>query len=169
MSKKTSWIAAALWLSLTLVLHGQTVQAQSKDAAQLTGTTLEGAAFDLAELRGKVVLVVFWATDCAVCRDKMPELRANYQGWLNQPFEMVLVNTDRRLSDVQTYEKILELTVPRKQRFPHLWAGDKGYADAFGPRKTLPATYIVGKDGIIKKTYTGRVPPEAWDEIADLL
>lgn len=136
---------------------------------RLTGQTLEEQPFDIANLRGKVVLVVFWSTDCAVCRDKMAELRANYEGWQGKPFEMVLVNTDRKFQDLQSYESIIELTVPRKLRFPQLWAGQTAYRDSFGKQTMVPATFIVGKDGRIEKTYTGRIPPEAWDDIADLL
>lgn len=136
---------------------------------RLIGQTFEGRAFDLAGLRGKVVLVVFWSTTCAVCRDKMGELRANYEGWRGQPFEMVLVNQDRRLQDVQAYEQILALTVPRAQRFPQLWSGQPGHVDSFGAQAVLPATYIINKSGTVEKAYAGRIPPEAWDDIADLL
>jgi len=69
-------------------------------APMIEGKTLEGQAFRLATLRGKVVLVMFWSTDCAVCRDKMPELRQNYQGWQGKPFELVLVSTDRKFDDL---------------------------------------------------------------------
>ncbi len=136
---------------------------------RVIGQTFDGRPFDLAGLRGKVVLVVFWSTTCAVCRDKMGELRANYEGWRGQPFEMVLVNQDRRLQDVQAYEQILALTVPRAQRFPQLWSGQPGYADSFGAQAALPATYIINKSGTLEKAYAGRIPPEAWDDIADLL
>jgi thiol-disulfide isomerase/thioredoxin len=44
---------------------------------QIEGKTIEGAPFKLSSLKGKVVLVMFWSTGCAVCRDKMPELRNN--------------------------------------------------------------------------------------------
>jgi len=136
---------------------------------RVIGRTFDGQPFDLAGLRGKVVLVVFWSTTCAVCRDKMGELRANYEGWRGQPFEMVLVNQDRRLQDVQAYEQILAVTVPRAQRFPQLWSGQPGYADTFGTHSVLPVTYIVNKSGVVEKTYVGRIPSQAWDDIADLL
>ncbi len=136
---------------------------------RLSGQTFEGQPFDLASLRGKVVLVVFWSTTCAVCRDKMGELRANYEGWRGQPFEMVLVNQDRRLQDVQAYEQILALTVPRAQRFPQLWRGQPAYADSFGAQAVLPATFIINKAGQVEKSYVGRIPAQAWDDIADLL
>ncbi len=135
----------------------------------LRGLTFEDQPFELAGLRGKVVLVVFWSTACAVCRDKMGELRANYEGWRGQPFELVLVRQDRRLQDVLAYEQILALTVPRAQRFPRLWSGQPGYADSFGAQGVLPATYLINKSGAVEKSYLGRIPAEAWDDMADLL
>ncbi len=171
---------ANLALAAMLLTQAATTPAQAQTTSRaaspsamapprLSGQTFDGRPFDLAGLRGKVVLVVFWSTTCAVCRDKMGELRANYEGWRGQPFEMVLVNQDRRLQDVQAYEQIIALTVPRAQRFPQLWNGQPGYADSFGAQAVLPATYIVNKNGKVEKTYVGRIPPEAWDDIADLL
>ena len=74
------------------------------------GKTIEGKPFKLDSLKGKVVLVMFWSTGCAVCRDKMPELRQNYEGWAGKPFEMVLVSTDRAMADLDAYEKIISRT-----------------------------------------------------------
>ncbi len=169
-------LTLALLLTLPAVPQAQTQPQPARAAVpaptgqpRLIGQTFEGRPFDLAGLRGKVVLVVFWSTTCAVCRDKMGELRANYEGWRGQPFEMVLVNQDRRLQDVQAYEQILALTVPRAQRFPQLWSGQPGHVDSFGTQAVLPATYIINKGGSVEKTYVGRIPPEAWDDIADLL
>jgi peroxiredoxin len=137
--------------------------------AVLSGQTLQGQSFDLKKQRGKVVMVLFWSTTCAVCRDKMAELRANYRGWRDEPFELVLVSTDRRVQDVHDYEQILALTVPSEQQFPQLWLGQPGYADNFGPQRMLPATFIINKSGRVEKSYVGRIPPQAWDDIADLL
>jgi thiol-disulfide isomerase/thioredoxin len=136
---------------------------------QIEGKTIEGAAFKLSSLKGKVVLVMFWSTGCAVCRDKMPELRNNYEGWAGKPFELVAVNTDTRMQDFLDYERIISRTVPLKQRFVQLWTGDGGYRDNVGKPAQLPATFLVDKTGKVVERYVGRIPPEAWDRIADLL
>ncbi|RYG10725.1 MAG: TlpA family protein disulfide reductase [Burkholderiales bacterium] len=133
------------------------------------GRTIEGQPFKLAALKGKVVLVMFWSTGCAVCRDKMPELRQNYEGWAGKPFEMVLVSTDRKMGDLQEYEKIISRTVPLKQRFVQLWSGEAGYKDNLGAPGQLPASFLVDKTGKVVQRYQGRIPAEAWDKIAELL
>lgn len=154
-------LLAALWLPPVL--------AQPAPAPTVEGRTLEGRPFSLAGLRGKVVLLMFWSTDCAVCRDKMPELRQNYQGWQGKPFELVLVSTDRRLKDLDDYERIISSTVPLKQRFVQLWAGDGGYRDNLGRPAQLPAAWLIDKTGKVVERFSGRIPAEAWDKIAELL
>ncbi|MBW8721680.1 MAG: TlpA family protein disulfide reductase [Polaromonas sp.] len=136
---------------------------------QIEGKTIDGASFKLSSLKGKVVLVMFWSTGCAVCRDKMPELRNNYEGWAGKPFELVAVNTDTRMQDFMDYERIISRTVPLKQRFVQLWTGDGSYKDNVGKPVQLPAAFLVDKNGKVVERYVGRIPPEAWDRIADLL
>jgi peroxiredoxin len=159
---------AALPLALALLAAAPLAAAQTPPAIE--GRTVDGKPFQLASLKGKVVLLMFWSTGCAVCRDKMPELRQNYQGWAGKPFEMVLVSTDRRRKDLDDYEAIITRTVPLKQRFVQLWAGEAGYKDNLGtPATQLPASFLIDKSGKVVEKYQGRIPAEAWDRIAELL
>jgi thiol-disulfide isomerase/thioredoxin len=166
-------LTAAFPLALALLAapaSSQTQAAQSPaGAAAVEGRTLEGKPFQLTSLKGKVVLLMFWSTGCAVCRDKMPELRQNYQGWAGKPFEMVLVSTDRRMKDLDDYEAIISRTVPLKQRFVQLWTGGPGYKDNLGAKAQLPASFLIDKNGKVVEKYQGRIPAEAWDKIAELL
>lgn len=136
---------------------------------EIEGKTIDGKAFKLSSLKGKVVLVMFWSTGCAVCLDKMPELRNNHEGWIGKPFELVAVNTDAKEKDFLDYESIISRTVPKKQRFVQLWTGEASYKDNVGKHQQLPATYLMDKTGKVIEQYVGRIPAEAWDKIADLL
>ena len=136
---------------------------------QIEGKTIDGAPFNLNMLKGKVVLVMFWSTGCAVCRDKMPELRNNYSGWAGKPFELVAVSNDRRMQDWLDYERIISRTVPAKERFIQMWSGDVAYKDNLGKHAMLPTAYLLDKTGKVVERYVGRIPAEAWDTIADLL
>lgn len=162
---QTLLIAASL---SPLALMAQTIPPPEAQPA-LRGSTLEGKAFDLQALRGKVVMVVFWSTDCAVCRDKMPELRANVKGWMGQPFQLISVSTDRQRSSAESYTQLINITVPANQRFTTLWSRDVRYHDTFGPTGHLPAAFLLDKSGRLVEQYHGRIPAEAWDRIADLL
>ena len=136
---------------------------------QLEGKTIDGSPFDLNMLKGKVVLVMFWSTGCAVCRNEMPELRSNYAGWAGKPFELVAVSTDAKVQDLLDCERIISRTVPSKERFVQLWTGESGYKDNLGKHGRLPAAYLLDKTGKLVERYAGLIPLEAWDNIANLL
>lgn len=164
-------LACAIWLGMSAAV-AQTAPSAGAVAAikpVIEGKTVEGKPFKLSSLNGKVVLVLYWSTNCAVCRDKMPELRTNYEGWAGKPFELVAVSTDTRMQDLLDYENIISRTVPIKQRFVQLWIGESGYRDNLGKHAQLPAAYLIDKSGKVVQSYVGRIPPEAWDRIADLL
>ena len=167
-----TYLFTHLLLSLGLLLSLAPTAAPAQalgDAPALSGRTLSAEPFDLSALRGKVVLVLFWSTDCPVCLDKMPELRANAQGWRGKPFELVSVSFDRRERDAADYEKLVGTLVPTTQRFPTLWAGHPAYKSSAARPAHLPTTWLIDKAGKLVETYSGRIPPEAWDRIAELL
>ena len=139
----------------------------------VTGLTFDKKPFQLSSLKGKVVVLMFWTTDCAVCRDQMPELRENIRGWADKPFELVLVSADKRMSDVDSYNAIVSQAVPVKQRFVQLWSGDSGYKSSVNvaqiPKNQLPLTFVLDKSGKVVASQNGRIPAAWWDFIADLL
>ncbi len=159
---------SAVWAQSALQAGAQVAPA-TVQVPVIEGKTIDGKPFKLSMLKGKVVLVMFWSTGCAVCRDKMPELRENYAGWNGKPFELVAVNTDARKNDFMEYERIIVSTVPPKQRFVQLWTGESGYLDSFGNHPQLPNAFLIDKTGKLIERYVGRIPPETWDRIADLL
>ena len=152
---------------LLLALWSPQIYAQTVPLVQ--GSTTDGKPFELGSLKGKVVLLMFWSTSCPVCRDKMPEIRQNHDGWAGKPFEVVLVSTDKRIKDLDDYEKVLARTVPMTARQVWLWSGDQSYKDNLGSHPRLPATYVIDKTGKVVERYAGRIPAEAWDKISDLL
>jgi thiol-disulfide isomerase/thioredoxin len=143
----------------------------------VTGKTLEGQAFDLAKLKGRVVMLMFWSTECAICRDKMPELRENAKGWADKPFSLVLVSADKRMADVDSYNAIINKAVPMKERLPQVWALDPTYKDNLGTldaARTKPASHwpmilVLDKAGKVVTRHQGRMPADVWDDVAGLL
>ncbi len=136
---------------------------------QLEGTNAEGKRLQLVSLKGRVVLVFYWATGCAVCRDKMPELRANLKGWQDEPFTVFGVNMDARRQDWLDYERFVLQSVPANQRFASVWAGGADYRDSMGRPTQVPSAAVIDKGGQLVEEYRGRVPVEAWNRIADLI
>jgi thiol-disulfide isomerase/thioredoxin len=153
-----------------LLLAAASTWAVAQTPWRVRGPTLDGASFDSAAQRGKVLMVFHWSTDCAVCRSKLPELRANAQGWRGKPFELVLVSEDRRRADALAYDEAWRATQKADLHPPSLWAGEPGFADSSKARpRQLPLTIVLDAQGIERARFEGRIPPEAWDAVAELL
>jgi thiol-disulfide isomerase/thioredoxin len=138
--------------------------------AALVGKTERGAAVDLAEYKGKVVLLFFWSTDCSVCLDLLPEMRTNLKGWQGKDFVIVAVNQDRAMANLNAYERVLDQVAPPNSQMKIVWRRDPSYHDTFGdlPVKE-PTTVVVDRKGLVVKNITGRAAPEVWDDIAELV
>jgi len=151
------------------VLFASTTLAQAPTAAPLPPLDLQafgmnGERFMQDQIKGKVAIVFFWATSCAVCRDSLPELRANLAGWRNKPFALVTVNVDRNVNDWLSYERILGQTQTPPEGLIMVRQDD---AKPVPPK--LPLTLLVDAKGKVVARYEGRLAPEAWDGVADLM
>jgi len=131
----------------------------------LTLSDLEGRAHRLADYRGKVVLVNFWATWCVPCREEMPsieKLRASLEG---RPFVVLAVNLAEPESRIRQFLEAVPV------RFPVLLDKNAQTAKAWQAR-VLPATFIVGPDGVARYQYFGELDwskPEIREAILALL
>lgn len=141
----------------------------TESIVRLEGSDAEGQPIRLSAQRGRVVLVFHWRTGCAVCRDKMHELRANLIGWQGQAFSLIGVNADARRKDWLDYEQLVASAVPTAQRFPSIWRGDPSTVDSMGPPTQWPTAVLIDKSGRPVERYVGRIPAAAWDRIAELL
>jgi peroxiredoxin len=155
--------SAFLALTLGLVSTVGPVWAEPtalKQTLMIPATTLEGGKFDADQLKGRVVMVYYWSTSCAVCRSHLSELRANLAGWKNKPFALVTVNVDADATQWRAYEHIVAKT--QAVRPISVW-------ESKGATGKLPITLVTDTAGVVKYRYEGRIAPESWDSVAELL
>jgi peroxiredoxin len=113
-------------------------------------TTIQGEKLTPADLRGKVVLVNFWATSCVTCVKEMPKLVETYRKHRDRGFETIAVAMSY---DPPNYV----LHYAEKNTLPFKVALDPvgAAARAFGDVSLTPTTFIVDKRGTIVKRYLG--------------
>lgn len=160
-----AWLAGIAPVSL----FAQTPPTATPSLAELRGVTPGGQVLALNALRGQVVMVFYWSTECPVCRNKMPELRANAAGWQGQTFTLLGVNMDQKREEFLRYETVVAPLLPKEHQFPSVWGRDPAYLDNLGAIAHLPTTVLINKQGQVAERYIGRIPPQAWNRIADLL
>ncbi|MCD6705663.1 MAG: TlpA family protein disulfide reductase [Thiobacillus sp.] len=146
---KPALIAVAV-LALVGALAYALLDKPSAPAA--TFTTLEGRSIVLGELRGKVVLVNFWATSCPGCIKEMPGMVETYNQYKDRGFEIVAV---AMRYDPPNY--VVNFVRTRQLPFPVALDVDGGHARAFGNVQLTPTSFIIGKDGRILEQKLGEL------------
>jgi peroxiredoxin len=144
-------IAAGAGLSLTT----------RADAPEVRFTNLAGGSFSTSDLRGKVVLVNFWATDCSTCMHEMPKMVETYNKFSGRGYEMVAV--------AMSYDHpnfVAAYAAKNKLPFKVALDIDGSVARQFGDVRVTPTTYLIDKRGRVLKQYLGE--PE-WTEFHALV
>lgn len=135
--------------ALLALLFAQAVS-QESPAPQVTFTSLKGEKISMGSLRGKVVLVNFWATSCVGCIHEMPRMIDTYRKYQTQGLETIAVAMSY---DPPNY--VLNYT--EKNALPFKVALDVrgSLAQAFGDVQLTPTTFIIDKRGNIIKRILG--------------
>ena len=113
-------------------------------------TTLDGRMGTLEGLRGKVVLVNFWATWCPYCRKEMPALQKFYQDYQGKGFEIIAFSTDDDPAKAASYMREAAYTFPAAM-------ADSEIQQAFGPVSQIPMSMIIDRDGRLRHKIKGQV------------
>jgi peroxiredoxin len=122
-----------------------------KEAAPaVTFKTLNGEQITTESLRGKVVLVNFWATSCGSCIAEMPQMVETYNQYREQGLEFVAVAMSY---DPPSY--VQNYTETRQLPFKVALDTDGANAKAFGDVQLTPTTFVIDKQGNILKRYVG--------------
>ncbi len=150
-SRKPFWIkiAAAVFVLVLAAIAYLTLFSRTH-APEVTFTSISGEQIGMDSLRGKVVVVNFWATSCTTCVAEMPELVQTYEKYRDKGMDLVAVAMQY---DPPNY--VINFAQTRKLPFIVALDHTGQVATAFGDVKMTPTTFLIGKDGQIIKRYLG--------------
>ena len=111
---------------------------------------LDNRVHRLADYRGKVVLVNFWATWCGPCRDEMPSIQELKRKLAGRPFVVLAVNLDEPESRIRKFLQEVKID------FTILLDPERKVSKQWDAR-ILPASYVVGADGRIRYSLVGEI------------
>jgi thiol-disulfide isomerase/thioredoxin len=124
----------------------------SGPAPNFTLQSNAGGPVSLASLKGKVVMVNFWATWCVPCRQEMPHLEALYQKYNSLGFELLAVNVEK--NNAEGARRWLQET---PVTFPVLFDPENQVTKLYKVQ-TMPSTVIIGRDGTMRFMHNGYKP-----------
>jgi peroxiredoxin len=111
---------------------------------------LDGRPLDLAQYRGKVVLLDFWATWCAPCRDEIPHYVQWQDKYGGQGLQVIGISMDDGPKPVREFYREFKMNYP-------VAVGTEQVAQAYGGILGLPVTFLIDRDGRVAAKYTGAV------------
>ncbi len=112
---------------------------------------LEGNRGRLSDLRGKRVLINFWAFWCPPCVEELPRLRRYYLRYKDQyDFEILAVSTSEESTEEQVREFVEKYQLP----FPILYDLDRDVLALYGAN-SFPTTFIINREGVIDDIFIG--------------
>jgi cytochrome c biogenesis protein CcmG, thiol:disulfide interchange protein DsbE len=128
----------------------------NKPAPGFARTSLQNESIDLAALRGRVVLLNFWATWCGPCQVEMPWFVQWQDKYKAQGLSVVGVSMDDDSEPVQSFISKRHLNYP-------ILMGDEKLGLAYGGVLGLPVTYLIDRQGIIRARYQGETNLDAME------
>jgi thiol-disulfide isomerase/thioredoxin len=110
---------------------------------------MNGADVSFSSLRGKIILLNFWATWCEPCKEEIPDLIT-----LQEQYKDDIVVLGFSIDD--SAEQLRKYAAEYKMNYPVLvGAGHENIQEAYGPMWGVPVTVIIGRDGKIAKKQSG--------------
>lgn len=127
-------------------------------------TLLDGTKSDTSQLRGKVVLLNFWATTCSICVAEMPRIVATHEKFSSRGFETLAV--------AMSYDppaSVVRFAESRRLPFGVVIDNTGEIAKSFGDVPGTPTTFVLNKRGEIVKRYLGEPDFAALEQLVDRL
>jgi thiol-disulfide isomerase/thioredoxin len=152
-------VVRKILFTLLLVLGPVPALAQTPvSAPSVVLKNLQRRNVKLADFKGKVVLINFWATWCPPCRAEIPDLVKWQKQYSRQGFQVIGVTyppTNRRA--VRAFVHQLKMNYP-------VWLGTKATKALFDSGDTLPFSVVIDREGKVRENIEGIMLPEEFDE-----
>jgi cytochrome c biogenesis protein CcmG/thiol:disulfide interchange protein DsbE len=154
-------VRAAILVGLALLLlapGAQAVPELDQPAPALKGTLFSGAAFDLEQMKGKVVLVNFYSSYCKFCAYEIGNLETFYEQHHGEGFDVIALGVDE-LADRGRVARMLGI-----YNLPGTMV-DELRANGFGRRYPTPTTFLIDRNGVLRYKRWGAKTPEFYREV----
>lgn len=153
----------------------------ARELKPFTAVDIDGRKIDLADYRGKVVLVDFWATWCGPCIREMPHVVKAYKKYKDRGFEVIAISLDQEPGqkkggpilepkpDGETVRKIRRSMKKLEMTWPCIYEGGQ-WATRLAKEngiRSIPATFLIDRDGKVR--FTNLRGPRLGEKIAELL
>ena len=136
-----------------------------RDAApHVAYTLLDGTKSDTAQLRGKVVLMNFWATGCTICMHEMPQIVATHEKFKSRGYDTLAV--------AMSYDppaSVVHYAQTRQLPFGVAIDNTGAIAKSFGDVRATPTSFLINRRGEIVKRYIGEPDFAALQRLVDQL
>jgi cytochrome c biogenesis protein CcmG, thiol:disulfide interchange protein DsbE len=131
-------------------------------AAEFSLQDLDGKPLALANYRGKVVLLNFWATWCTPCRGEIPQFVEYQNKYGPQGLQLLGISMDDDATPVHAFYQQFKMNYP-------VAIGSANLAESYGGVLGLPVTFLIGRDGRIAAKYVGAVETPVLQQKIELL
>jgi peroxiredoxin len=138
---KTSFLIAMFFLGLAISCQAQA----GGDPPDFSATDIAGQSVKLSNLKGKVVLLDFWATWCPPCRVEVPDLLEIFRKFKDKDFILISISLDRDLQAARQFVKDKEMG------WVHIidWEAGRAIATLYQV-EYIPSTFVIGRKGKIE-------------------
>jgi peroxiredoxin len=126
-------------------------------APDFSVTAIDGKTISLADYKGKVVLLDFWATWCAPCRTEIPHFVDMQNKYGSEGFQVIGISMDDDAKPVREFSQQYKLNYP-------VAVGDDKLAERYGGVLGLPVNFIIDRDGRIYSKHLGATDVSVFDQ-----